>query len=109
FAGMFSKEDNPLLAARAVNLVDVGRRVLGEINPSYRSFFLNDIPRGVILVTDDLSPSDVAQLDCTKVQGLATAWGGPLSHTAILARTLSIPMVVAAGVDVLAIEPDIQA
>ncbi len=109
FAGMFSKVDNPLLAARAVNLVDVGRRVLGEINPSYRSFFLNDIPRGVILVTDDLSPSDVAQLDCTKVQGLATAWGGPLSHTAILARTLSIPMVVAAGVDVLAIEPDIQA
>ncbi|AFR25872.1 phosphoenolpyruvate--protein phosphotransferase [Bartonella quintana] len=109
FADMLSKVDNPLLAARAVNLVDVGRRVLGEINPSYRSFFLNDIPPEVILVTDDLSPSDVAQLDCTKVHGLATAWGGPLSHTAILARTLGIPMVVAAGVDVLAIERDIQA
>ncbi|WP_019220771.1 phosphoenolpyruvate--protein phosphotransferase [Bartonella senegalensis] len=108
FTDRLSKGDNPLLAARAVNLVDVGRRVLGEINPSYRSFFLNDIPHGVILVTDDLSPSDVAQLDCKKVRGLATAWGGPLSHTAILARTLGIPMVVAAGLDILAIEPDIQ-
>ncbi|WP_208435613.1 phosphoenolpyruvate--protein phosphotransferase [Bartonella phoceensis] len=109
FADMFSKVDNPLLAARAVNLIDVGRRVLGEINPSYRSFFFNDIPYGVILVTDDLSPSDIAQLDCAKVQGLATAWGGPLSHTAILARTLGIPMVVAMGVDVLEIKCDVQA
>ncbi len=109
FADMFSNLDNPLLAARAVNLVDVGRRVLGEINPSYRSFFLDDIPYGIILVTDDLSPSDVAQLDCTKVQGLATAWGGPLSHTAILARTLGIPMVVATGADILAVECNVQA
>ncbi|WP_375664919.1 phosphoenolpyruvate--protein phosphotransferase [Bartonella sp. CL162QHHD] len=109
FSDMFFKVDNPLLAARAVNLVDVGRRVLGEINPSYRSFFLNDIPHGVILVTNDLSPSDVAQLDCTRVKGLATAWGGPLSHTAILARTLGIPMVVATGDDILAIQSDIQA
>lgn len=109
FSDMLSKVDNPLLAARAVNLVDVGRRVLSEINPSYRSFFLNDVPSGVILVTNDLSPSDVAQLDGTKVKGLATAWGGPLSHTAILARTLDIPMVVAVGDDILAIQSDVQA
>lgn len=109
FADVFSKIDNPLLKERSANLVDVGRRVLGEINPSYRSFFLSDIPRDVILITDDLSPSDVAQLDCTKVRGLVTASGGPMSHTAILARTLGIPMVVAAGSDVLAIESDIQA
>ncbi|WP_074381001.1 phosphoenolpyruvate--protein phosphotransferase [Bartonella doshiae] len=109
FTNMLSKIDNPLLAARAVNLVDVGRRVLSEINPSYSSFFLDDIPRGVILVTDDLSPSDAAQIDCTKVQGLVTAWGGPLSHTAILARTLGIPMVVAAGTDILTVDGNIQA
>ncbi|MET3559648.1 phosphocarrier protein FPr/phosphocarrier protein [Bartonella japonica] len=109
FADMFSKVDNPLLAAQAVNLIDVGRRVLGEINPSYRSFFLDDIPCGIILITDDLSPSDLAQLDCTKVQGLATAWGGPLSHTAILARTLGIPMVVAAGANILTVKCNIQA
>ncbi len=108
FVDMFSKVDNPLLAARAINLVDVGYRVLGEINPSYRSFFLSDLPHGIILVTDDLSPSDVAQLDCKKVKGLVTAWGGPLSHTAILVRTLGIPMVVAAGCGILAVEDDIQ-
>ncbi|WP_019223992.1 phosphoenolpyruvate--protein phosphotransferase [Bartonella rattaustraliani] len=109
FADMFSKVNNPLLEARAVNLIDVGRRVLGEIHPSYRSFFLDDIPHDIILVTDDLSPSDITQLDCTKIQGLATAWGGPLSHTAILARTLGIPMVVATGADLLDIDYNIQA
>ncbi|MET3588933.1 phosphocarrier protein FPr/phosphocarrier protein [Bartonella silvatica] len=109
FTDVFSQVDNPLLAARAINLIDVGRRVLGEINPSYKSFFLDDIPHDIILVTDDLSPSDVAQLDCKKVRGLATAWGGPLSHTAILARTLGIPMVVAMGADVLSVERGAQA
>ncbi|WP_455475893.1 phosphoenolpyruvate--protein phosphotransferase [Bartonella sp. B17] len=109
FADMFSKIDNPLLAARAVNLVDVGRRVLSEINPSYNSFFLNDIPHDIILVTDELSPSDVVQLDCTKVQGLVTGWGGLMSHTAILARTFGIPMVVVANVHALAVKCDTQA
>ncbi|WP_455477224.1 phosphoenolpyruvate--protein phosphotransferase [Bartonella sp. B41] len=109
FSDMFSKVDNPLLEERAANLIDVGRRVLGEIDPSYRPFFLNDIPHGIILITDDLSPSDAAQLDCTKVYGLTTAWGGPMSHTAILARTLGIPMVVAVGVNILAVDNDTRA
>ncbi|WP_336276947.1 phosphoenolpyruvate--protein phosphotransferase [Bartonella sp. CB178] len=108
-ADVFSKAENPFLAARAINLVDVGYRVLGEISPSYKSSFLNSIPHGTILVTDDLSPSDAVQLDCTKVRGLVTAWGGPMSHTAILARTLGIPMVVAAGTGILVDERDIQA
>ncbi|MBX4335399.1 phosphoenolpyruvate--protein phosphotransferase [Bartonella raoultii] len=109
FTDMLSKVDNPVLAARAVNLFDVGRRVLGKINPLYRSFFLKNILHDTILITDDLSPSDIAQLDFTKVRGLVTAWGGPLSHTAILARTLGIPMVVAVGADVLAVKCGVQA
>ena len=51
----------------------------------------------MILVADDLSPSDTAGLDAAKVVGLATATGGPTSHTAILARTLGIPALVAGG------------
>ncbi|WP_455474355.1 phosphoenolpyruvate--protein phosphotransferase [Bartonella sp. B30(2025)] len=109
FADMFSKMDNSVLAARAINLVDVSYRVLSEIDPSYKSSFLSDIPHGTILLTEDLSPSDTAQLDCIKVQGLVTALGGPMSHTAILARTLGIPMVVAVGVDILSVEHGVQA
>ncbi|WP_293760256.1 phosphoenolpyruvate--protein phosphotransferase [uncultured Aquitalea sp.] len=88
---------NPLLAARAADLRDVGRRVLGHIDPALRSSTLADLPDNCILLAADLSPSDTASLDTSKVIGLATAQGGPTSHTAILARTLGLPAMVAGG------------
>ncbi|HVI50097.1 MAG TPA: phosphoenolpyruvate--protein phosphotransferase [Candidatus Sulfotelmatobacter sp.] len=87
---------NQILAARAADLRDVGRRVLSRIEPSLRSGSLQDLPdEPSILVASDLSPSDTAGLDMTRVIGLATALGGPTSHTAILARTLGLPAMVA--------------
>ncbi len=56
-----------------------------------------------ILVAPELTPADVAQLDATVVSGIATAHGSPTSHTAILAQSLGIPAVVAAGTAVLEI------
>lgn len=109
FASTLSKANDPLLVTRSVDLIDVGRRVLGEINPFYRSFFLHNIPRDIILFTDDLSPSDVVQLDCKKVSGVVTALGSPISHAAILIRTLGIPMVVSVGNDILEFKNDVQA
>ncbi|MDK9697392.1 MAG: phosphoenolpyruvate--protein phosphotransferase [Siculibacillus sp.] len=89
---------NPLLAARAADLRDVGRRVLTRLEPSLTGTTLADLPdEPVILVAADLSPSDTAGLDTTRVLGLATAQGGPTSHTAILARTLGLPAMVAGG------------
>jgi phosphocarrier protein FPr len=85
-----------LLSERAVDLRDVGRRVLRlladtlEEDPS--SF---EVP--VILVAEDLSPSDTARLDPAKIIGICTAGGGPTSHTAIIARSLDIPAIVGAG------------
>lgn len=93
---------NPLLAARAADLRDVGRRVLARLAPELETTTAAAWPDGpVILVADDLTPSDTAGLDTTRVVGLATARGGPTSHTAILARTLGLPAVVAAGDAVL--------
>ncbi len=93
---------NPLLAARAADLRDVGRRVLARLAPELETTTATAWPDGpVILVADDLTPSDTAGLDTTRVVGLATARGGPTSHTAILARTLGLPAVVAAGDAVL--------
>ncbi|MDC8802882.1 phosphoenolpyruvate--protein phosphotransferase [Halomonas pacifica] len=87
-----------LLAERAADLRDVGRRVLGILcevalpEPPAHSY---------ILVADDLGPSDVARLDTARVRGLLTARGGATAHSAILARALGIPAVVGAGERVL--------
>ncbi|GHB19457.1 phosphoenolpyruvate--protein phosphotransferase [Salinicola rhizosphaerae] len=94
-----------LLAERAADLRDVGRRVLGVLCGAK----MPTPPAGpYILVTDDIGPSDVARLDTEQVRGLLTARGGATSHSAILARALGIPAVVGAGERVLALANDDQ-
>jgi phosphoenolpyruvate-protein phosphotransferase len=104
-AAKIAASGNAVLAGRAADLRDVGRRVLAQIDPDLHSGGLEHLPDGAILVGSDLSPSDTAGLDATKVAGLATALGGPTSHTAILARTLGLPAMVGAGEALLAL-PD---
>ncbi|WP_439548023.1 phosphoenolpyruvate--protein phosphotransferase [Falsiroseomonas sp.] len=109
-AGSLAALGNPVLAGRAADLRDVGRRVLGHIDPSLAGGTLHDLPEGkVILVAEDLSPSDTAGLDPDRVVGLATATGGPTSHTAILARTLGVPALVAGGAGLLDLKPGTEA
>ena len=97
-ATQLAGNSNPLIAARAIDLRDIGQRVLENIDPSLKQNSLKDLPEGeFIIVADDLTPSDTAGLDPQRVKGLATLLGGPTSHTAILARTLGIPAVVAVG------------
>jgi len=91
---------DPLLAARALDLRDVGERVLARILGVARQSLVLTQPS--ILVAEDLTPSDTLQLDMKYVVGLAISSGGPTSHTAILARTLGLPAVVAAGSALLA-------
>ncbi len=97
-AARLSALGNPVLAARAADLHDVGRRVLGRLDPSAATGSLRDLPdEPCIIVAEDLSPSDTASLDMNRVIGLAMSQGGPTSHTAILARTLGLPAIVAGG------------
>ena len=91
---------DPLLAARALDLRDVGERVLARLLGIERQSLV--LTQASILVADDLTPSDTLQLDMNFVVGLAISSGGPTSHTAILARTLGLPAVVAAGSALLA-------
>ncbi|KAB2927505.1 MAG: phosphoenolpyruvate--protein phosphotransferase [Candidatus Contendobacter sp.] len=93
--------DDPLLAARAVDLRDVGERVLAQLLGIERQQIALTEPS--ILAADDLTPSDTLHLDTRHVVGLATSAGGPTSHTAILARTLGLPAIVAAGPALLAV------
>ena len=92
--------DNPTLAARAADLQDVGDRVLRALlglEPEKVAW--PDHP--VIVIADDLTPSDTAALDPDRVLGFCTAAGGPTSHSAIIARALGLPAVVSAGEKVL--------
>jgi phosphocarrier protein FPr len=107
-ADVLAAMKDPVLSGRAVDLRDVGRRVLRLLADR-----IEDEPalpdRPVILVADDLSPSDTARLDPALALGLCTAAGGPTSHTAIIARSLDIPAVVGAGGSVLDVEDDTPA
>lgn len=92
-----------LLAERAADLRDVGRRVLARLC-GVRSAVAPERP--YILVMDEVGPSDVARLDRERVAGILTARGGATSHSAIIARALGIPALVGAGPTVLALQPD---
>lgn len=87
--------DNRMLAGRAADLRDVGRRVLAHLVG--RDDALRDLPEGAILVAEELTPSDTIALDRTRVRGIATVMGSATSHAAILARGLGMPAV--AGLD----------
>jgi multiphosphoryl transfer protein len=91
---------NELLAQRATDVRDVGQRVLEEVTGQRRE--KAEIPEGTILVAEDLTPSDTASLDRTKVVGFCTVAGGASSHVAILARSLDIPAV--AGIEPRALD-----
>jgi multiphosphoryl transfer protein len=84
-----------LLAGRAADLRDVGRRVLHLLVG--RDDAPHDVPPDSIVVAEDLAPSDAASLDRTRVRGFCTTMGSATSHVAILARGLGIPAV--AGID----------
>ncbi|NUT70474.1 phosphoenolpyruvate--protein phosphotransferase [Pseudarthrobacter sp. C4D7] len=89
------------MAERATDVLDVRARIVAAL----RGVPAPGIPASTtpfVLVAEDLAPADTATLDPNKVLALVTAGGGPQSHTAIIARSLGLPAVVAAvGVDEL--------
>ena len=91
---------NQLLAGRAADLRDVGRRVLHLLVGHEEA--PHDVPANSIVVAEDLAPSDAASLDRTRVRGFCTTMGSATSHVAILARGLGIPAV--AGIDPRALD-----
>ena len=92
--------EDPILSGRAADVRDVGHRVLTRLVASVEEALgLPDHP--VILIADDLTPSDTAGLDPEKIRGFCTAVGGATSHTAIIARSQNIPAVAGAGTAIL--------
>ena len=94
-ASTLEKLDNPLLRERAGDIRDVGRRVLALLAGVTQAQI--EVPADSILIAEELSPSDTASLDRSKVLGFCTTTGGATSHVAILARSLGIPAI--CGID----------
>jgi len=94
FAARLETLDEPLIAARAVDVRDAVSRVIERLGISGQAVpkrVLSDLSQPVILLAKDLTPSDTAQLRPEFVLGICTIQGGPTAHAAILARALGIP------------------
>ncbi len=93
FIAMFEAMDNEYMKERAADIRDVTKRVLAHLlgvtisNPSM-------ITEEVVIIAEDLTPSDTAQLNRKYVKGFTTDIGGRTSHSAIMARSMEIPVVV---------------
>jgi phosphocarrier protein FPr len=98
-------DDNPVMRLRAVDVRDAGNRVLRILLGVTRKQRLSSLVEPVVVVADELTPSDTVQMDREKVQALCLAGGGATSHVAILARMWGLPAVVELGESVLRI-PD---
>ncbi|HET7809321.1 MAG TPA: phosphoenolpyruvate--protein phosphotransferase [Steroidobacteraceae bacterium] len=86
---------DPRLMERAMDFADLERQVLAELTGTRER--RPDIAAGSILVARDLTPSQLVDIDASRLAGIALMAGGPTSHVAILAGTLGIPMLVSLG------------
>lgn len=101
-----ASNENSTLAERAADIRDIGRQVMAILCNTA----LPDTPEApYIWVAEDIVPSDIVNMDTAKVLGLVTAGGGISSHSAILARALDIPALVAMGGEVMALKTGTRA
>lgn len=92
FRRIFEASDNEILQARAMDVLDVTRRMIRIFKGIEES---KHVPEGrFILISQDLYPSDIVKFDTEHIAGFVTQYGSKNSHAAILARTLNLPIVV---------------
>lgn len=99
FIEMLNQMDDELLRERAVDIKDVTGRVMNRLRGT-ESGDLSRLTDECIIIAEDLTPSDTAQLNLEAVRGFATEVGSRTSHSAIMARSLDIPAIVGAGADI---------
>lgn len=91
FSQMFSSMDDSYMKERAADVRDISKKLIDIMSGNENDLILSDEP--VILVTDELLPSETVQIDKSLLLGFAVTHGSANSHTAILARIMNIPAV----------------
>ncbi len=97
--------DSAAMREREADIADVAREIAAHLSSGSRPG-PGELPRGSILVADELSPVDAARLDPRRVRGLALERGGPTSHASIIARSFGLPAVVGIPGLCEAVSPD---
>lgn len=97
FADMFADMDDEYMKARAVDVKDISNRLISVLQGKDMLEISTD--EAVIIVADDLTPSETVQFDKSKILAFVTRYGSTNSHTAILARTMNIPALIGVGYD----------
>lgn len=92
FAAMFENMDDSYMKARAADVRDISNRLIKILQGASESLLMHDEP--VIILAEDLAPSETVQMDKSRVLSFVTREGSSNSHTAILARTMNIPALI---------------
>ena len=92
FAKMFSEMEEEYFRGRAADIMDITERILNALAGGRAGGIESDEP--VIVVADDLAPSETVQMDKDKILSFVTVHGSANSHTSILAKTMSIPAII---------------
>lgn len=100
FADMFSSMDDAYMKERAADVRDISERIIRILTNADSEKDLSDEP--VIILADDLAPSETVQLDKNLVLSFVTVHGSTNSHTAILARTMNIPALIGVNIEISA-------
>lgn len=92
FSSMFAEMDDDYMKARAADVKDISERLVSVLSGVDND--MGNLEEPVILVADDLAPSETVQMDKSKLLAFVTEHGSSNSHTAILARTMNIPAII---------------
>lgn len=102
FADMFRNLGDEYFAGRAVDVLDIGHRLLKQMGaPVFELQQMRQIPAGTILIARDVTFSEITQMPLAQIVGIALAESTPTAHSAILARSLGIPMICTLGDTIL--------
>lgn len=96
FSKMFAEMDDDYFKARAADVKDISERLVNILSGHENGSAIGDEP--VIIVADDLAPSETVQMDKEKLLAFVTEHGSANSHTAILARTMNIPALIGVSI-----------
>ena len=96
FSRMFAEMEDEYFKARAADVKDISERIVNVLVGATSG---KDLKEPVILVADDLAPSETVQMDKSKLLAFVTLHGSANSHTAILARTMNIPALIGVAID----------
>lgn len=94
FAEMFTSMDDSYMQARAADVRDISERIIAILSNASVAGIKSNEP--VVIIAEDLAPSETVQLDKSKILAFVTEQGSSNSHTSILARTMNIPAVIGA-------------